>query len=196
MEGSTLRLLIILLAIGAVGGISYAAYKRLKGRPFSPRQKESGKMPSGTAPRQSPAEKWIFFDNPEIFKNEVGGLWNILYSSLNSLALARNNFNNISQAIKYKASDGQKSWWNKFSEGRDNWSLNDYKEKAEKLISLLMSAGIKPLEEDTAVWGARADLLYIPLDDINEGQKCKILSPAWLYKGVTFEKGIIKSIDR
>lgn len=137
---------------------------------------------------------WPFEDNIDLFKNEVGTLWQLSTGLSESISKARLNFNNISSSIRFHGNDEQKKWWADFTQDRDNWDISNYVAKSEFLLKELQSRGISFDTEQELEWDERADFLYISIDKVENGDKCQILIPAVLYNGRPFEKGIVKLI--
>lgn len=100
-------------------------------------------------------------------------------------------FENIYQIIDGHGDDDLHRWMNSFFVNRSAWTEEDYKAKAGIILNLLTSCGITPVQENTVVWSEELKEKYNRLMAIEDGHKCKVVAPYWMYEGTIYEKGIV-----
>lgn len=137
-------------------------------------------------------ESWPFNEDISLFKNEVGGLWLLANQKSKSLSRARLNFKNISTALERKGTSDQQKWWNNFIVDMYEWTMQTYQIKSAKLLRLLQFSGLSFEKETEVTWDSHLDFFYYSMEELNMGQKCKIIIPLSLYNDVPFEKGLVK----
>lgn len=126
------------------------------------------------------------------FAGNMNALWDITRQT--DLALAKVTFDNIQQVIEMKGNDAMKTWYSQVGNDRSNWDISVYRHKAKLLLDTLMKCGLQVCEETEIVWQEEAAKKYNKLSAVQNGQKCKVLAPYWMYNGCVFEKGLVQVV--
>ena len=103
-------------------------------------------------------------------------------------------FKNLQQTIGVHGSVILKEWFSQFEKDSDTWDAMVYSQKAEQILSLLFRCGLKKRPVDDCTWSKQAELSYLMVGTLEEGQKFEVISPCWELEGRIFEKGIVKKV--
>lgn len=131
----------------------------------------------------------------DAFRGQLSGIW--LFANDDDLKLllrARKNYEYISSFLKYNGTDEQVNWWSNFCKDIDSWEMPQFTKKSKQLIKIMEAQGFVIGNIPIINWNDKSEIEYNCFDEVNDGQKCKIISPVILYLDEVFEKGIVKPI--
>lgn len=127
------------------------------------------------------------------FASSIGALWQISKQG-NENDMGKLTFDNLDLIIQSIPSEDLKKEWKFYTNDRNSWSDELYKDKAANLISLFKSLGVEILPEQEIEWDNDSHKRYRKYLKIEIGDKCEVLSPCAMYKGAIIEQGIVRKL--
>lgn len=200
-------LIIGILCATLVAGIVVYIYKNRGTKKTRPRPEDiqdienNNVVPeSGSTAEQRPKEQnvsaidTIFIEqHMKKFASSIGALWQISKQG-NEDDMGKLTFDNLDLIIQSISSEYLNKEWKSYTNDRNYWTNDLYKNKAANLIGLFKSVGVEILPEHQIEWDNDSHKRYRKYLKIEVGDKCEVLSPCAMYKGAIIEQGLVKKL--
>lgn len=128
------------------------------------------------------------------FASSIGALWQISKRG-NEDDMGKLTFDNLDLIIQSIASKDLNKEWKSYTNDRNCWTNDLYKDKATNLISLFKIIGVEILPEQQIEWDNDSHKRYRKYLKIEVGDKCEVLSPCAIYKGAIIEQGLVTKLN-
>lgn len=127
------------------------------------------------------------------FASSIGSLWQIANFG-DEYGIAKLTFDNLDISVNAIGSPELKKEWESFVKDRSDWDESLYMDKASILISLFKSIGVEIIEDSPIVWTQKSHFRYRSLANIENGTKCKVLSPCVIYGSSIIDQGLVEEL--
>lgn len=125
--------------------------------------------------------------------SSVGALYHISEYG-DTAQTAKHIFDNLELIFNYSDREDLKSQWAIFAAGREDWLEHVYKSKSACLLSLIKKSGVEIPEQDIFEWDDASSCKYRKFGNIENGDKCTVISPYVMYNGLILCDGMAKKI--